>query len=103
MWHRPLTLIYPCVGAGNRFTKALKKKNKELESFEVDPDPLLNFAISYLVMSSPQVQVFNSSIITQQIRAAASNYISANILIKHVSPPFIFIGGLGLTHVWYIV
>lgn len=70
-------------GAGNRFSKALKA-NKELAKFRMAPEPLLNFAISYLAVSSPPVQVYNSGIIEKQLKDATYNYVSNNLLIKNV-------------------
>ena len=72
------------VGVGSRFAKSLKKKSKELEGFALEPNPLLNFAISYLVLGSPQIVVYTPELMAQQLRQATQNHLCRHLVVKHV-------------------
>ncbi|ELR21546.1 PH domain containing protein [Acanthamoeba castellanii str. Neff] len=70
-------------GVGSRFAKSLKKKSKELEGFALEPNPLLNFAISYLVVGSPEIVVYTPELVAQQLRQATQNRLCRHLVVKH--------------------
>jgi hypothetical protein len=72
---------------GSRFTKALKKKaKKDIVEFGMEPNPLYDFALSYLVVDSPQVLIYTPDLVEKQLTQVARSYLSRHVLVRQVRP-----------------
>jgi hypothetical protein len=84
-------LIASVSGVGSRFNKAVKKKGKkDIEEFAVEPNPLFDFALSYLVVDSPQVLVYTPDLVEKQLIQVAQSYLSRHVLVRHVHPSSLY-------------